>query len=125
MTSRTIALGLGVGYALLTLAELVFGDLAVGEVSILDRTTRSNLLHWLLALAFLGSYFSGGDVSRIACRVAGPVLLALSVWGLLSAVSLGGVLGHQEGVPGPYQVIHLLTALVALAGGFLKGIRRA
>lgn len=123
MTPRAIALALGVAYALLTAAELLLGELSVGGVAVLDRTTKTNLLHWLVALAMLGSFFGGDAPSRLACRIAGSVLLALAVWGLLSAVSLGGALGYSEGIPGAYQVLHALSAAAALTGGFVPGWR--
>ena len=118
MTPRSVALVLGVALASVTAAELLVGEWSPGGVTVLDRTTKGNLLHWVLALALLGSFFVGGSASRTACRIAGLLLAALTIWGLLSAVSLGGVLGYPGEVPVSYQVIHVVTALAALTSGF-------
>jgi hypothetical protein len=125
VTPRSVALALGVAYAVLTAAELLFGQWSLGGTPILDRTTKANLLHWSVALAMLGAFFAGGAPSRVACRVAGAFFLILAVWGLLSAVSLGGVLGHPEGIPASYQALHALSAIAALVGGFASRAERA
>ena len=125
MTPRSVALALGVAYAVLTAAELLSGERSVGGTPVLERTTKANLLHWSVALAMLGAFFAGGAPSRVACRVAGAFFLILAVWGLLSAASLGGVLGHPEGIPASYQALHALSAIAALVGGFASRAERA
>ena len=118
MTPRSVALALGAALALLTGAELVVGEWSPGGLTVIDRTTKGNLLHWVGALALLGSFFAGVSASRAACRVTGFLFAALTIWGLLSAVSLGGALGYSDGIPHSYQVIHGVAALVALTSGF-------
>jgi len=125
VTPRSVALALGVAYAVLTATELVFGEWFLGGTPILDRTTKANLLHWLVALAMLGAFFAGGAPSRVMCRVAGSLFLVLTIWGLLSAVSLGGVLGYPDGIPVSYQALHALSAIGALIGGFARRAERA
>ncbi|MGH2692579.1 MAG: hypothetical protein ACRDHM_08770 [Actinomycetota bacterium] len=121
MSPRSVALALGVAYASLTAVELLIGEWSVGGVAVLDRTTKANLLHWVVALAMLGSFFAGSTTSRLACRTAGFLFLGLAAWGLLSAVSLGGVLGYPDAIPVSYRVLHALTAIVALVSGFRRG----
>jgi hypothetical protein len=125
VTPRKIALALGVIFAVLTVVELVAGDWSPGGLNILDRTTRANLLHWALALVMIGSFYAGSEASRLACRVVGIVLLALAAWGLLSAATLGTVLGYSDGIPASYQVLHLLTAVAAIGFGFGARARKA
>ena len=120
MTPRAVALGTGLLYALVTVIELATGELTVGGATVLDRTTKSNLFHWAVALGLLGSFAAGASSSRVACKIAGALFLALAAWGLLSAVSLGGVLGYQGALPVSYQVIHALTAAFCLVGGFFR-----
>src|SRR5687767_2995536 len=98
VTPRTVALTLGVAYALLTALELV-GGWAVGGTDILLRTTKANLLHWAVALVLLGSRFSGIKASGIATRVVGVILVGLGVWGYLGPAGLGDVLGYPRGIP--------------------------
>ena len=125
MTPRAIALGVGTFYALITVIELAAGELSVGGTAFLDRTTKSNLFHWAVALGLLGSFAAGPRPSVIACRIGGVLFLAVTGWGLLSAVSLAGVLGYAEGLPASYQVIHALTAASCLVGGFFRGASSA
>jgi hypothetical protein len=116
--ARAVAIYLGAFYALLTALELVFGGWTLGGATLLERTTKSNLLHWILALAMLGGYFGGQRVARLVCRIAGPILLVLAIWGLISARSLGDVFGYGDGVPVAYGVLGLLTAAAAIVAGY-------
>lgn len=120
MTPRAVALGVGLVYAAATVIELSTGELAFGGATLLDRTTKSNLLHWAVALGLLGSYFAGVRPSSVACKVVGVVFVLLTGWGLLSVTSLGTFLGYSDGVPVSYQVLHALTAAFCLAGGFMR-----
>jgi hypothetical protein len=105
--------------------ELLVGEWSLGDVLILDRTTKANLLHWTLALVMLGSFYAGDDVSRMACKVVAITFLGLTVWGLLSAASLGSVLGFSDALPAFYQVLHAFTAAVAAVFGFRKRTQEA
>ena len=118
MTPRAVALGLGMLFVLLTLAELLFGGWQLGQAEILRRTTMLNLLHWVVALALLGAFFAGEGPSRVAARVVGLALLALGIWGLLSSNTLGSFLGFPDEIPGLYNAYHASAAVLALIGGF-------
>jgi hypothetical protein len=119
VTSRTVALTLGVSYAVLTALEL-FGGWALGGSDIVLRTTKTNLLHWAVALGLLGSHFSGPEPARIAIRVAGVILAGIGVWGFLAAASLGDVLGFSGDIPTSYNAFHLVTGAGALFFGFSR-----
>ncbi|MGH2711129.1 MAG: hypothetical protein ACRDH9_08005 [Actinomycetota bacterium] len=120
MKARTVALTLGVSFGALTVLELVFGDWAIGSIRLLERSTKANLLHWALALVLLGSFFANQRAVSLACRIVGPILLVLGIWGLLSARSLGDVLGHTDGIPVTYSLLSLLTGVGATVTGYGK-----
>jgi hypothetical protein len=122
---RPVALGVGVLYALLTAVELLIGDWTLGDTTLLQRTTKANLLHWALALALLGGYFAGERASRLVCRIAGAVFAVLGVWGLASAASLGDLLGYQDGIPVIYSVLHVISAILCIFAGFGRTPRTA
>lgn len=124
MTPRTVVLSLGVTYAVLTALELV-GGWALGETDIVVRTTKTNLFHWALALALLGTFFSGPEPARIATRVAGVILAGIGVWGFLAAASLGDVLGFSGDIPTSYNAFHLFTGAGALFAGFSRAPKPA
>lgn len=126
MTPRGIALGLGLALALLTALELVFGQLAVGDAQMLQRTTKANLLHWVVALTMLGAFFARSTGAlRTILRVVGLILLAFSLWGILSPDGFGRAFGFGGGIPNAYSVYHAAAALIALWGGFLAVEKRA
>ena len=120
MTPRKVALALGATYAILTVVELLVGEWSLGGATVLDRTTRANLLHWTVALTMLGSFYAGNEASRLACKVVGIAFLILTVWGLLSAASLGTALGFSDGLPVSYLLFHAFTGAVAAVLGFRK-----
>lgn len=120
MTPRAVALTLGVAYAVLTALELLIGQWRLGEVEILQRTTKVNLLHWAAALALLGSFFAGSGASRIVTRVLGLAFLGIAAWGFLAPDALGSFLGFPDEIPALYNVYHALTAVAALAAGLLS-----
>jgi hypothetical protein len=113
-----VALVLGVAFALLTALELVVGAWTVGRVEIVQRTTMLNLVHWLLALSALGSFFAGAGPARMVARIGGLALLVLGVWGFVSPDTLGSSFGFPGEIPGLYNAYHGAAALMALIGGF-------
>jgi hypothetical protein len=126
VTPRGVALGLGIAFALLTALELIVGKAALGDVELLRRTTKINILHWATALAMLGAFFAGNaGISRVVMRVAGAVLLILALWGVIWADELGAFLGFVEGMPAIYNGVHGLAGLLALSVGFLRSPRTA
>lgn len=125
MTPRAVALTLGVAYAILTALELLIGQWKLGEVEILQRTTKANLFHWAATLALLGSFFAGSGASRIVTRIVGLAFLGIAAWGFLAPDALGSFLGFPAEIPGLYNVYHALTAVAALAAGLLPVERTA
>ena len=120
MRPRGIALALGIAFALLTALELVIGELSLGGMELLHRTTKVNILHWLVALTMLGAIFARSRAaSRKVLRVGGIVLLVISAAGILWADAFGAALGFGTGVPLAYNAYHGTGALLALVGGFL------
>jgi hypothetical protein len=115
---RSVALTLGVVYAAYTVLELTVGDWTVGDATIIQRTTKTNLLHWAASLGLLGAFFSGARAARLACRIVGPLFLALTAWGLLSASSAGSLFGYPDGIPVIHNALHGLTAIAAVSAGF-------
>ena len=120
MTPRGIALGLGTAFALLTVLELLFGEVSLGDAELLHRTTKANILHWLLALTMLGAFFAGSTgVTRTILRIGGIVLIGISLSGIFWADALGTSMGFGGGMPVLYNAYHGAAALLALFGGFL------
>ena len=122
--ARFYALVFGIAYIGVSLVELIFGEITLGDTVILQRTTLQNIVHWLVGIAVLGSFFAGEAAARMVARIVGIVFLVLVVWGFVSPDSLGDLLGYEGGIPMSYNIIHLLTALLALFAGF-AGSRRA
>lgn len=126
MTPRGIALGLGMAFAILTGLELLIGEWAVGGTELVHRTTKVNILHWLVALAMLGAFFAAAPAAtRTILRVSGVVLAAISLWGIFGADSLGTSLGFGGGMPVSYNAVHAAAAVIALSGGFLGRLEKA
>ncbi len=126
MTPRGVALGLGIAFAVLTGLELLIGELSIGSTELIHRTTKANILHWVIALGMLGAFFTASrTTSRTILRVGGLVLVAISLWGILGADALGAALGFGGGIPLSYNLYHSAGALIALSGGFLIRPERA
>lgn len=124
MTPRGVALALGVAFAMITVVELVAGSWTIGQVEIVQRTTMLNLVHWLVALSALGSFFAGAGPSRMVARFVGLALLLLGAWGFVSPNTLGSAFGFPGEIPGLYSAYHVAAAVMALIGGF-GSLRRA
>jgi hypothetical protein len=116
--ARTYALIFGIAYIAVALLEVILGDLEVGGFVLLDRTTTQNIVHWAVGVVVLGSFFAGEAAARTVARIVGIVFVALTIWGFVSPDSLGGILGYEGDLPVAYNIIHLVTALVALFAGF-------
>lgn len=126
MSPRGIALGLGVASALLTVLELVLGEVVLGASELLHRTTKANLLHWVLGLIMLGGFFARtAAASRTALRVGGIALFVISAAGILWADAFGASLGFDGGMPLAYNAYHGVGALMALSAGFLTSPEEA
>jgi hypothetical protein len=124
--ARTYALIFGIAYVAVALLELILGDLQVGDFVLLDRTTLQNVIHWAVGLVVLGSFFAGEGAARTVARIVGIVFVAITIWGFVSPSSFGEFLGYSGDIPVFYNIVHLVTALVALFAGFARsGYRTA
>jgi len=122
--ARFYALVFGVAYIGVSLVELIFGDISVGDTVILERTTMQNIVHWAVGVVVLGSFFAGEAAARTVARIVGVVFVILTIYGFVAPDSLGDLLGYGGDIPMSYNIIHGLTALVALFAGF-AGDRRS
>ena len=116
--ARTYALIFGIAYIAVALLELILGNLRVGGFVLLERTTFQNIIHWAVGLVVLGSFFAGEAAARTVARIVGVVFVAITIWGFVSPSSLGSFLGFSGDLPLIYNIVHLVTALVALFAGF-------
>jgi hypothetical protein len=120
VTARRVSLALGVAFAVLTILELLIRDAALGGTPVLERTTKANLIHWAFALALLGAFLAGARTARIACRVAGPALVALAAWGIADPFAAGSALGFTGGLPAAYGLYHGAAGVVAVVAAFSR-----
>jgi hypothetical protein len=119
--ARTYALIFGIAYIGVALLEVILGGgdgLRAGDFIILQRTTLQNIVHWAVGVVVLGSFFAGEAAARTVARIVGIVFVALTIWGFVSPSSLGNILGYGGDIPVFYNIVHLVTALVALFAGF-------
>jgi hypothetical protein len=111
--ARVYALIFGIVYLAVALVEFIVGDFLF-----LEPTTIQAVVHLAVGLVVLGSYFAGEAAARTVARIIGIVFVALTVWGFVAPDSLGNILGYDGAIPVAYNIIHLVTALVALFAGF-------
>jgi hypothetical protein len=123
--ARFYALVFGIAYIGVALLELIMGDLRIGDALILERTTLQNIIHFAIGVVVLGSFFAGEGPARTVARVLGVVFLILTVWGFVAPDSLGSFLGYDSDIPLSYNIIHLVSGVLALFAGFAGGTRRA
>ncbi len=116
--ARTYALVFGIAYTAVALLELILDELTIGNLVILDRTALQNVVHWVIAVVVLGSFFAGENAARMVARVVGIVLVVLAIWGFIDSESLGELLGYPAELPVVYNWVHLITGLAALFAGF-------
>jgi hypothetical protein len=118
--ARTYALVFGIAYVAVAVLEDLFGSggLTIGRTVILKVTIVQNLIHWLVGVVVLGSYFAGETAARIVARIIGAVFLVVTLLGFAARDLTGAVLGFDGALPWSYNVVHLLTAIVALFAGF-------
>ena len=120
---RAYALIFGIVYAAVALLELILGDdgLKLGDTQILLFEPLQNVVHWLIAVVVLGSFFAGENAARTVARIVGVVLLILAIYGFVASDSLGDLLGYANdgaAFPAAYNWVHLVSGLVALFAGF-------
>jgi Domain of unknown function (DUF4383) len=124
--ARTYALIFGIAYIGVAILELILDELRVGDFVLLERTTFQTVIHSAVGLVVLGSFFAGEAAARTVARIVGVVFVAITIWGFVSPSSLGSFFGYPGDIPVIYNIVHLVTALVALFAGFARpGYRTA
>jgi hypothetical protein len=114
-----LVLVLGLGYVVIAALESVTGRLEVGGATLLELATTLNLVHWAVGLLAVGASLASDRAAALVARGAFIVFLALSVAGFAAGGWAGNLLGFAEPVPWAYPILHLVTALYALAGADL------
>jgi hypothetical protein len=114
------ALVFGIAYLGVAVLEDVFGSggLKIGGTTILQVQLVQNIIHWIVGLAVLGSFFAGENVAKIVARVVGVVFVLVTLLGLFLEPLTGQLLGFPDALPMSYNIVHLLTAAAALFAGF-------
>ena len=114
------ALVFGIAYLGVAVLEVALGanGLKIGGITILQATLVQNLIHWVVGIAVLGSFFAGESMAKLVARAVGLVFVLVSVLGLFVEPLTGQLLGFPEGLPLSYNVVHVLTAAAALFAGF-------
>lgn len=120
--ARTYALIFGIAYLGVALLEVILGDegWVTGDSVILGRTTEQNLVHWAVGVLVLGSFFAGDTAARTVARIVGVVFVVVTILGIVANDFTGELLGYPDdfGLPVSYNIVHALTAVVALYAGF-------
>ncbi len=114
------ALVFGIAYIAVAVLEDILGTsgLKVGGATILQVTVVQNLIHWVVGLGVLGSFFAGERIAKLVARTVGIVFVLVTILGFFVEPLTGQVLGFSGGLPISYNVVHLLTAAAALFAGF-------
>ena len=117
---RTYALVFGIAYIAVALLEDILGSggLKIGGAVILQVTLLQNLIHWVVGLAVLGSFFAGTAVAKLVARVVGVVFVLVSLLGIAVEPFTGKLLGFSGSLPWSYNIVHIATAAAALFAGF-------
>jgi hypothetical protein len=118
--ARTYALFFGIAYVAVAVLEVILGSdgLRIGGTTILEVTVIQNLIHWAVGIAVLASYFAGEVAARTVARVIGIVFVVVTLLGIFARDFTGELLGFDGPLPWSYNVVHLITAAVALFAGF-------
>src|SRR5919202_5480826 len=114
------ALVFGIAYLAVAVVEVALGSngLKIGDTTILQVQLVQNLIHWLVGLAVLGSFFAGENTAKLVARAVGIVFVLVSLLGLFIEPLTGQLLGFPDALPMSYNIVHLLTAAAALFAGF-------
>ena len=114
------ALVFGIAYLAVAVLEVALGSngLKIGGVTILQVQLVQNLIHWVVGLAVLGSFFAGENAAKLVARIVGIVFVVVVLLGLFVEPLTGQLLGFPEALPASYNVVHILTAAAALFAGF-------
>ena len=114
------ALVFGIAYLAVAIVEIAFGSagLKIGGVTILQVQLVQNVIHWVVGLAVLGSFFAGETTAKLVARVVGVVFVLVALLGVFVEPLTGQLLGFPEALPASYNIVHVLTAAAALFAGF-------
>src|SRR5260370_3993731 len=114
------ALVFGIAYLAVAILEDAFGSggLNIGGALILQVQLVQNLIHWVVGLAVLGSFFAGENWAKIVARAVGVVFVVVTLLGLFIEPLTGQLLVFPGALPLSYNIVHLLTAAAALFAGF-------
>jgi predicted permease len=113
--ARTYALIFGIAYLGVALTEAIAQE-ALSPV--LEFTGIQNAIHWIVGTVVLLSFFGSEATAKSVARVIGVVFVAITVFGFVAPETLGELLGFDGAIPVAYNVVHALTAAVALYAGF-------
>ncbi len=119
--ARTYALVFGIAYIAVAMLEVILGGsgLRIGDTVILEVTPVQNAIHWIVGIVVLGSFFAGETAAKLVARIIGGVFVLVTLLGFVARDLTGELLGFDGPLPWSYNVVHLLTALVALFAGFV------
>jgi hypothetical protein len=113
--ARTYALIFGIAYLGVAATEAITQD---ALEPVLEFTAIQNAIHWAVGAVVLLSFFGSEATARLVARVIGLVFLAITIFGFVAPDTLGELLGFDGDIPMSYNVVHALTAAVALYAGF-------
>src|ERR671932_1995735 len=114
------ALVFGIAYLGVAVLEVALGSngLKIGGTTILQIQLVQNLIHWVVGLAVLGSFFVGENAAKLVARAVGIVFVLVALLGLFVEPLTGQLLGFPDALPMSYNIVHILTAAAALFAGF-------
>ena len=117
---QVYALVFGIAYLAVAVLEVALGSngLKIGGTTILQIQLVQNLIHWVVGLAVLGSFFAGENTAKLVARAVGVVFVVVALLGLFVEPLTGQLLGFSGALPMSYNVVHVLTAAAALFAGF-------
>jgi hypothetical protein len=117
---QVYALLFGIAYLAVAVLEVALGSngLSIGGMTILQIQLVQNLVHWVVGLAVLGSFFAGENWAKIVARAVGLVFVLVTLLGVFVEPLTGQLLGFPGALPASYNIVHLLTAAAALFAGF-------
>ena len=113
--ARTYALIFGIVYVAIALTEVITKD---ALELVLEFTGIQNAVHWAVGVVGLLSFFGSEGTAKLIARIVGVVFVALTLYGFVAPDSLGELLGFEGDIPVSYNVVHAVTAVVALYAGF-------
>ncbi len=118
--ARTYALIFGIAYIGVALLEVILGNdgLKIGDTVILDVEPLQNAVHWAVGIVVLGSFFAGEMAAKLVARIIGSVFVLVTLLGFVARDFTGELFGYDGALPWSYNIVHLVTAVVALFAGF-------